>query len=97
MRSYANNGIQLWIKRLGAAKRLYRNVVLFDFVDGSFEVLFTNKCQKSTIVIRPSEYAGRQNVVYFSPFSLKFADCRWQVDTPQERSLGRTTSSLGGV
>ncbi len=56
MRSYANNGIQLRIKRLGAAKRVYRNAVLFDFVDCSFEILFANKGQKSHKVVRPPEY-----------------------------------------
>jgi hypothetical protein len=82
MSSYPNNGIQLWIKRLWAAKRVHGNAVLLDFVDGSFEVLFANKSQEPNEVIRSTEYTRRQNVVHFSPLGLKLADCRLQVVTP---------------
>jgi hypothetical protein len=82
MCSYANNGIQLWIKRLWAAQRVHRNAVLLDFVDGSFEVLLANKSQKANKVIRPTEYARRHNRIDFSPLGLKLADCRLQVITP---------------
>jgi hypothetical protein len=82
MSSDANDGIHLWVKRFRAPKRMYRDAVLLDFVDRSFEILFADKCQKSNMVVRAPEYAARQNFVYFSPFGLKSADCRFQVDTP---------------
>jgi hypothetical protein len=72
---------------------MHRNAVLLDFVDGSFEILVANKCQKSNRVVRPTEYLGRQDVVDFSPFGLKFADRRLQVDTPRTVSSTTTLSS----
>jgi hypothetical protein len=95
MSSDADNSIHLWVKRFLAPKGVHRNAVLLDFLNGSFEILAANKCQKSNGVVGPSEYAGGQDVVYFSPFGLKLADRRWQVDTPRERSLRSTTPSLG--
>ena len=79
--SDADDGIQLRVKRIRTPKCVHRYAVLLDFVDGSFEILFANKCQQSSRVVRPPEYAGRQDVVYFSPFGLKFANRRLQVST----------------
>ena len=84
MRSDADDSIHLRIERFRAPKGVHRNAVLLDFVDGSFEILVANKCQKSKRVVGPPEYPRRQDAVYFSPFGLKFADRRLQVDTPQE-------------
>src|SRR5580692_9531210 len=61
------------------------NAVLLDFVDGAFEILFANKRQQSSRVVRPPEHVGRQDVVYFSPFGLKLADRRLQVSYLRER------------
>jgi hypothetical protein len=71
----ADDGIHLRVKRFRAPEGVHRDAVLLDFVDGSFEVLFTDKCQKANMVIRSPEHPGRQNVVYFSPLGLKLADC----------------------
>src|SRR5271169_358606 len=57
MSSDADNSIHLWVKRFRAPEGLHRNAVLLDFVDGSFEILVTNKCQKSNRVVCPPEYA----------------------------------------
>ena len=78
----AYNGVHLRIKRFRAPQGVNRNAVLLDFVDGSFEVLFANKRQEPNVVVRPPEYPGRQNVIYFSPLGLKLADCRLQVVIP---------------
>ncbi len=81
MSSNADDGIHLRVKRFRAPKGVHRYAVLLDFVDGSFEILFANKSQKSNGVVRPPEHARRQDVVYFSPFGLQFADIRLQVST----------------
>src|SRR5437879_4901387 len=88
--SDADNGIYLWVKRFRPPQRVNCNAVLLDFVDGSFEVLFTNKRQKSNVVVRPPEYPGRQYIIYFSPLRLKLADCRLQVHTPKNSSSDKT-------
>jgi hypothetical protein len=79
----ADDGIDLRVKRLRAPKRVHCDAVFLDFVDGSFEILFANKGQKANRVVRPPEYARRQDVVHFSAFGLKFADCRLHVSTPE--------------
>jgi hypothetical protein len=83
MGSYADNRIHLRVKGFRAPKSVHGNAVLLDLVNGSFEVLLTNKCQEPNMVVRPSQYARTQNVVYFSPFGLKFANRRLQMDTPK--------------
>src|SRR5216683_2664684 len=82
MSSDADNGIHLRVKGFRAPQGVNRDAVLLNFVDGSFEVLFANKCQKSNVVVRPPEYPGRQYVIYFSPLGLKLADRRLQVLIP---------------
>lgn len=82
--SYADDCVQLGIKRFRAPKGVDRDAVLFDLVDCSFKVLFANKCQKSNEVVGPPEYTGRQNVIHFSALCLKLADCRLQNDYPFE-------------
>jgi len=74
MSRHADNSIHLRIKRFWPSQGLHGDGVLLDFVNCSFEVLFTYKCQNSSMVVRPAEYARRQNVIYFSPLSLKLAD-----------------------
>src|SRR5580658_7129218 len=81
MSGNADNRVHLWVKRFGSPESVHRDAVFLDFVDGSFEIFFANKCQQSSRVVRPPEYAGRQDVVYFSPFGLKFANRRLQVST----------------
>jgi hypothetical protein len=83
MSSNADDGIHLRVKRFRTPKCVHRYAVLLDFVDGAFEILFANECQKSSRVVRPPKYIGRQDVVYFSPFGLKFADRPFQVLTPE--------------
>ncbi len=78
----ADNGIHLRVKGFRAPQGVHRNAVLLDFVNGSFEVLFTNERQKSNVVVRPPEYPGRQYVIYFSPLRIKLADCRLQLLIP---------------
>src|SRR6266478_1569390 len=78
----ADNGIHLRVEGFRAPQGVNRNAVLLDFVNGSFEVLLANKCQKSNVVIRPSEYLRRQYVIYFNPLGLKLADRRLQVAIP---------------
>ena len=73
-------------KDSGRPRALHRNAVLLDLVDGSFEVLVTNKCQKSNGVVGPPEDAGRQDAIYFSPLGLKLVDHRFQLDTPKNGS-----------
>jgi hypothetical protein len=85
MSSNADDGIHLRVKRFRTPKCVHRYAVLFDFVDGSFEILFANKCQQSSRIVRPPKYTGRQDVVYFSPFGLKFADRPFQVLTRSPR------------
>jgi hypothetical protein len=82
MRSYADDCVQLGIKRLRTPKGVDRDAVLFDLVDSSFEVFFADKRQKSNEVVGPPEYTGRQNVVYFSSLCLKLADFRLQDSFP---------------
>ena len=89
----ANDSIHLRVKRFRAPEGMHRNAVLLDFVDGSFKILVANKCQKSNRVVRPPEYLGRQDVVYFSPFGRKFADCRLQVGYPKNGPSPTTPSS----
>ena len=93
MSSDADNGIHLRVKGFGAAKGVHGDAVLLDFVDCSFEILFTNKRQKPNMVVGPPEYAGRQKVLYFSPLGFKFVDRRLQLDTPRKRSLRSLTPS----
>lgn len=81
--SDADDGIHLWVKRFRASNGVYRNAVLFNFADCSFEVLLTNICQKSNMIVGPPEDPGRQDVLEFSPLRFKLADCRLQVDTPK--------------
>ena len=80
----ADNGIHLRVKRFRTPKSVNRNAVLLYFVDCTVEILSANKSQESNRVVRPPEYTGRQNAVYFSPLGLKFADSRFQVLTPLE-------------
>ncbi len=50
-----DDGIHLRVKRFRASEGMYRNAVLLDFVDGSFEILFANKCQQSNgLFVRPN-------------------------------------------
>jgi hypothetical protein len=79
MSSDTDDGIHLRVKGFRAPEGMHGDAVFLDFVDGSFEVLFTNKRQKSNRVVRPPEYSGRQDIVYFSPFGIEFAYCRLQV------------------
>jgi hypothetical protein len=97
MSSDADDGIHLRVKRFRAPKGLHRNAVLLDFIDGAFEMLFANKCQKPNKIVRPPEYARRQDVVYFSPFGLKFADRRLQVPYPQRTVPLNLASPFFGV
>ena len=96
MSSDADDGIHLRVKRLRAPKGVHRNAVLLDFVDGSFEILFANKCQQSSRVVRPPKYVGRQDVLYFSPFGLKFVDRRFQVLTPESAVPSTSSPRLRG-
>ena len=89
-----DDGIHLRIKGFRAPEGMHRNAVLLDFADGSFEILFANKCQKSSRVVRPPKYLGRQDVVHFSPFRLKFADRPLQASTP-ENDLSTATRLCG--
>jgi hypothetical protein len=83
----ADNRIDLRIKGFRAAQSVHCNAVFFDLVDGAFEIFFANECEKSNRVVSPPKYTGRQNVLYFSPFGLKFAGRPFQVLPPRERSL----------
>src|ERR1700722_3736783 len=96
MSSNADDGIYLGVKRLRTPKGVHRDAVLLDFVDGSFEILFANKCQQSSRVVRPPKYAGRQDFVYFSPFGLESADRPFQV-LPPERAVRSTLSPVPEV
>src|SRR5260370_30843171 len=82
MSSDADDGIHLRVKRFRAPQGMHRNAVLLDLVDGPFEVLFTDKSQKSNEVVRPPEYTRRQNAVQFGPLGLQLADCRLQMVIP---------------
>jgi hypothetical protein len=96
MSSNPDDGIHLRIKRFRAPKCLHCNAVLLDFVDGSFEILFANECQQSNGIIRPPKYTGRQDIGYFSPFGLKFADRRFQVLTPERAAPSTLSPRLRG-
>jgi hypothetical protein len=96
MSSNPDDGIHLRVKGFRTPKGVHRNAVLLDFVDGSFEILFANKCQQSNGIVRPPKYTGRQDIVYFSPFGLKFADRRFQVLTPERAAPSTLSPRLRG-
>ena len=92
----ADNGIHLRVKGFRTPQGVNRDAVLLDFVDGSFEVLFANKCKEPNVVVRPPEYPGRQNVIYFSPLGLKLADRRLQVVIPLRMAPSTYHPVFGG-
>jgi len=61
MRGNAHDRIHLRIKIVWPPQGLDGNAVLLYFVDCSFEVLFANKAQESTKIVRPAKYPRRQN------------------------------------
>jgi len=57
----SHDGIDLWIKIGGPPQGLDGNAVLFDLVDGSFEVFFADEAQEPDKIIRPAQDPGSQD------------------------------------
>jgi hypothetical protein len=96
MSGNADDGIHLRVKGFRTPKGVHGNAVLLDFVDSSFEIFFANKCQQSNGIVCPPKYTGRQDVVYFSPLGLKFADRPFQALAPESAAPSTSSPRLRG-
>lgn len=61
MRSNPDNGIHLGIKIMRTTKGLYRNAVLLDLVDRSFEVLIAHEGEEPNQIVGSAQHTRSQN------------------------------------